>query len=46
MEETGESFTELVARYSREIESGKDEKQTIKTIEEDYENISHDKRRY
>ena len=46
MEETGESFTELVARYSREIESGKDEKQAIKTIEEDYENISHDKRRY
>lgn len=46
MEETGESFTELVARYGREIESGKDEKQAIKTIEEDYENISHEKRRY
>ncbi len=45
MDETGESFTELVSRYKREIESGKTEEQAVNIIEEDYENISHEKNR-
>lgn len=45
MDETGESFTELVSRYKREIETGKTEEQAVNIIEEDYENISHEKNR-
>lgn len=44
MDETGENFTELVSRYKREIEAGKDAKKAVETIENDYENISHEKR--
>ena len=46
MEETGENLTTLIERYNREMEKpGVDSQKAIKTIEQDYGNISHNRNR-
>lgn len=46
MQETGESLPVLVERYNREMaKAGAEPKKVVETIEADYQNISHERKR-